>query len=73
MSNNTLQLPKKVWAKLNILWIIFFIFMGTLNLYIVYHFDTNTWVNFKLFGTLGLTTIFVVFQAIFLSKYLRVE
>jgi len=73
LSNNTLQLPKKVWAKLNILWIIFFIFMGTLNLYIVYHFDTNTWVNFKLFGTLGLTTIFVVFQAIFLSKYLRVE
>ncbi len=73
LSNKTLQLPKNVWTKLNIMWIIFFIFMGILNLYVVYYFDTNTWVNFKLFGTLGLTTIFIVFQAVFLSKYLRTE
>ena len=71
LSNNTLNLPKKIWYKLNIIWVIFFILMGVLNLYIVYNFDTNTWVNFKLFGTLGLTMIFVILQAIFLSKYLR--
>ena len=71
LSNNAIQLPKKIWATLSILWVIFFILMGIINLYFVYYFDTNTWVNFKLFGTLGLTTVFVVCQTIFLSKYFR--
>ena len=71
ISNNSIQLPTKIWNKLNILWAIFFIIMGILNLYVVYYFDTNTWVNFKLFGTLALTLLFVVCQAIFLAKHLR--
>jgi len=70
LNNNAIQLPKKIWNKLSILWVIFFILMGILNLYVVYFFDTNTWVNFKLFGTLGLTMLFIIFQAIFISKYL---
>jgi intracellular septation protein len=69
INNNSIQLPKKIWNTLNILWIIFFILMGILNLYVVYFFDTNTWVNFKLFGTFGLTMLFIIFQIIFISKY----
>lgn len=70
INNNTIQLPKKIWNRLSILWIIFFFLMGTLNLYVVYYFDTDTWVNFKLFGTFGLTMLFIIFQAVFVSKYL---
>jgi intracellular septation protein len=70
INSTSINLPKKIWNTLNILWAIFFILMGILNLYVVYFFDTNTWVNFKLFGTFGLTALFIIFQLIFISKYL---
>lgn len=70
MLDKSLTLPTKAWTKLNISWFSFFFFMGLLNLVIVYSFDTDTWVNFKLFGTLGLTIIFVIVQGILVSKYL---
>ena len=69
--NVTLTMP--VWGKLNMSWVFFFIAMGIVNLYVVYYFDTDTWVNFKLFGMMGLTLGFVVLQAMFLSKYVQHE
>ncbi|MNL88722.1 intracellular septation protein A [compost metagenome] len=45
--------------------------MGALNLWIAFHFDTDTWVNFKLFGGMGLMLVFVVAQALYLSRYLK--
>jgi intracellular septation protein len=65
-----LQLPEKVWQQLNALWAGFFGLMGGLNLYIAYSLSTNAWVNFKLFGFTGLTLVFVLFQAWFLSRHL---
>jgi intracellular septation protein len=64
-----IQLPAKVWFKLNIAWIIFFIGSGIANLYVAFNFDEATWVNFKLFGLLGLTIVFVVGQTIYLAKH----
>lgn len=64
-----LDLPDSVWKKLNLGWMSFFILLGVANLFVVYHFDTNTWVNFKLFGTLGLTAIFILLQSFYLTKY----
>lgn len=64
-------LPHYVWNKLNAAWILFFIFLGFLNLYVVYHYDMNAWVNFKLFGTLGLTLIFTILQALYMTKHLN--
>lgn len=66
-----ISLPSDVWKKLNLSWVIFLFLTGLANLYVVYHFDTNTWVNFKLFGVLGLTIVFVILQAIYLSKYIK--
>lgn len=63
-----IQLPQKVWTNLNAAWVLFFLSMGIINLYIIYHFDTNAWVNFKLFGTLGLTLLFIVLQGIYLAN-----
>jgi intracellular septation protein len=64
---------EKVWGRLNTGWAVFFIFMGAINLYVAYHFSTDTWVNFKLFGMFGFTIIFVVLQSIYLMQYIVPE
>ncbi len=61
---------KSVWHQVNAAWATFFFFMGTLNLYIVFEYSEKTWVNFKLFGTTGLLTIFVILQGVWLSRYI---
>lgn len=68
---SNLQLSTPVWLRLNRSWTVFFTLSGLLNLYVVYHFDTDTWVNFKLFGMVGLTLGFVVLQAVYLAKYVK--
>lgn len=65
-----ITLPRQVWNKLNASWIVFFLLMGAANLYVVYHYDTNTWVNFKLFGFMGATLVFSILQSLYLAKYL---
>lgn len=68
-----LTLPKKIWSRVNFSWGIFFFLLGWINLYVVYHFSTNAWVNFKLFGALGLTLVFALVQVLFLSKHIEKE
>ena len=70
MMGAAMTLPDQVWVKLNISWILFFVAIGVLNLYVVYNFDTDTWVNFKLFGLMGITFAFVILQIPFLTKYI---
>lgn len=64
----SLELPRPVWLKLNLIWVAFFIIMGALNLYVAYSFSEATWVNFKLFGILGLTVAFALLQGVWLSS-----
>jgi intracellular septation protein len=68
LAGQAVQLPQKSWHYLNFSWAIFFAAMGFLNLYVVYNFDTDTWVNFKLFGTTGLTLLFVIVQGIYMAR-----
>ena len=68
-----LELPEHVWFKLCVAWGLFFLFKGSLNLWVAYTFPTDTWVNFKLFGGMGLMVLFIVGQALWLSKYLPDE
>jgi intracellular septation protein len=70
MLGASLTLPKPIWKRLNLGWIVFFLGMGGANLYVMSHFDRDVWVNFKLFGMLGLTMLFVALQSIYLSRYL---
>jgi intracellular septation protein len=65
-----ITLPPQHWRTLNWMWIIFFVVMGALNVYVIYTFDEATWVNFKMFGTLGLTLVFVILQGLWLSSKL---
>ena len=71
MMEKQIQLPDPVWQRLNLAWAGFFLTMGLLNLYIAFNFNLSTWVNFKLFGGLGLMFAFVIAQSLFLSKYIK--
>jgi intracellular septation protein len=71
MLSEQVQLPETVWSRLNWSWIGFFAFMGGANLYVAYNYSTDLWVNFKLFGGMGLMLVFVVVQALFLAKYVE--
>jgi len=68
-----LHLPPAVWQRLNWAWVAFFAAMGVLNLWVAYTFSTATWVNFKLFGALGLMLVFTVAQGLYLSRHLEHE
>lgn len=71
MMSNAVKLPDLIWGRLNLTWVLFFTFMGIANLYVVYNFDTDTWVNFKLFGMMGLTFAFVIAQAFYLARHMK--
>lgn len=66
-----LTLPEPVWDRVNIAWAVFFAAMAALNLYVANRFSTETWVNFKLFGSIGLTIAFVIAQALYLGRYVE--
>lgn len=68
---SNIALPNKIWGHLNTAWAIFFSIVGLANIYVAFHFSTNTWVNFKLFGVLGLTLLFAFTQAFFLAKHIQ--
>src|SRR5690606_13350168 len=73
MLSEQLRLPEPVWERLNWSWVGFFLFMGIANLYVAYSFSTDLWVNFKLFGGMGLMIAFIIAQSLLLSKYVQEE
>ena len=69
MMEKNISLPEPIWRRLNLSWVVFFLVMGVLNLYVAFNFSTDTWVNFKLFGSFGLMLVFIVGQGLLLSKH----
>lgn len=73
LMGSQLDLPEPAWRVTNWSWIAFFAVMGVLNLWVAYTFDTDTWVNFKLFGGMGLMVVFVIGQALYLGRYMKAD
>ena len=79
MMGGQIKLAAPIWLKLNISWVLFFIFSGFVNLYVAFYYgldlDEKTrmdfWVDFKLFGLMGMTIVFVIAQAFYLSKHIQ--
>jgi len=79
MMSAQVALPTLVWKRLNLSWGIFFVVLGAVNIYVAFFYglelDADTrrgiWVNFKVFGLLGLTLLFVVGQAVFMAKHMQ--
>ncbi len=65
------SLAHPVWWRLNVAWTLFFFALGGINLLVVYNFDTDAWVNFKLFGIIGLTLMFIIAQTLYITRYLK--
>ena len=71
MMNHAVEMDALSWRFLNRMWAGFFLIMGIVNLYVVYNYDENTWVNFKLFGFLGLTFLFALGQGLWMHSRVR--
>lgn len=71
MMEKQISLPDPVWARLNLGWAGFFTFLGAANLMVAFTFSTDAWVNFKMFGTLGLMLVFIVLQGLYLSRHMK--
>lgn len=71
MLEQQVVLPEPVWLRLNLSWVAFFTVMGGLNLYVAYNYSESDWVNFKLFGGMGLMLAFIVAQGLLLAKYVE--
>ncbi len=69
MMSRQIQLPEPVWARLNWSWVGFFACMGGANLYVAYNYSESAWVNFKLFGGMGLMLLFVLAQGLVIARY----
>jgi intracellular septation protein len=68
MLSENVSLDDASWKKLNLMWVGFFLFSGALNLYVAYNYDEATWVNFKLFGLMGLTLVFALAQGAWIAR-----
>ena len=73
MMEQAMTLPEHVWGRLNYAWVTFFVVSGLANLYVAYTFSEEFWVEFKLFGLLGLTILFIIGQSLFLYRYMNHE
>lgn len=73
MLSAQVQLPDVAWTRLNWSWAGFFALMGGINLYVAFNYSTDTWVNFKLFGGMGLMLAFVVAQALYIARFIEVD
>ena len=67
MMGHAVELSPSMWRQLNMMWVGNFALLGVANLYVVYNFDEQTWVNFKLFGMLGITLAMVIAQAVWIA------
>lgn len=62
--------PNTVWKRLNLVWAMFFFMLASVNLYVAYRFSTEWWVNFKVYGIMGILLVFSFLQAMYLTRYL---
>ena len=73
MMGEQMQLDPPLWRRLNWIWTGFFTTLGAINLYVMYNFSESAWVNFKLYGMIGLTVVFIVGQTFWLMNKLPPE
>lgn len=70
MLNSSIKLTDQGWSTLNKMWTLYFIFLAILNEIVWRNYPTETWVNFKVFGIMGVTIAFTIIQIPILKKYL---
>ena len=69
MLNSSIKLKDEGWAMLNKMRTGYFIFLAVLNEIVWRNYPTDVWVNFKVFGIMGVTIAFTIVQIPLLEKY----
>ena len=69
---HAVHLTDSLWAKLNIAWVLFFLICGCVQLFVAFTFQ-SIWVDFKVFGSLGMTLLFLNGQGVFLARHMHDE
>jgi intracellular septation protein len=62
------KITRSNWTKLNMVWVVFFVAVGLLNIYVAYNFSQATWVKFKVFGLMALTFAFMLAQTLWIAS-----
>ncbi|WP_455379866.1 septation protein A [Acidihalobacter prosperus] len=71
MMSHAITVPSIIWRRLNMGWIVFFALSGCLNIWVAYNYSQDIWVDFKMFGMLGLSIIFIIGQAFYLARFMQ--
>jgi intracellular septation protein len=72
MLGHAVEAPREVWNTLNTVWIVFFTVLGATNLIVAFTLSEAMWINFKVWGNLVITFLFVFAQMPYLSRYIEV-
>lgn len=67
-----MSLPDPVWMRLNMVWILYCLFMSLINAYVAAYYTTEAWMNFKLWGY-AFPLVFIVAQGFYISRYLSTD
>ena len=67
------KISRTQWNKLNLVWVLFFIAAGLLNIYVAYNFSEATWVKFKVFGLMALTFVFMLAQTLWIANLIGAD
>ena len=68
LMGSSIQLTDDGWMGLSKRWAYFFLFLAICNEIVYRNFSDAIWVNFKLFGIMGLTFVFIFTQVFFIQK-----
>jgi intracellular septation protein len=71
MLEANMSLPAAIWKRLNMAWSVFFVALGFINLYVAFNYSTDTWVNFKMFGSTLMILAFIFGQAMYIGRYAK--
>ena len=69
MLGQQLQLPAAVWQRLNLVWVLYSLFMASINAYVAAYFSTEAWVDFKIWGYV-FPVVFIVGQGLYVARHL---
>ncbi len=73
MNASDIVVPERIWRHLSWAWVLFLASMGVLNLYVAFNFSTSVWVDFKMWGSMGLMLVFTLAQGLYLGKHMPAE
>jgi len=67
--NSAFHLDQEGWNKLTLRWGVFFFLLAVLNEVVWRNFSTDTWVAFKVWGTMPITVLFTLSQMPLIMKH----